>query len=324
MNVLVWTTGAARFADWSAQRGWRPTMAGLLRVVAALVPMLAPFPAYGQDLQPLPEVRAPVVDSTKTLTSDQIERLSLELRAFEQRKGSQISVVFVPTTRPESIEQYSIRLAERVKAGRSKVDDGVLILVAIQDRKTRIEVGYGLEGAIPDIVANQIRREVMNPYFRNNDFHGGVRAGVEALIKRIDGESLPPAWQEETGSREPNDLMSWVVVAIVVIVGLGGFLRRIFGRFIASGLVASIAGGGAWMLTSAAAIGGLVGVLAFVLSLLMLGRVFDFRSGRGGHRGGWSAGSGGGSWSGGGMSSSDWSGGGGGFGGGGASGSWDD
>ncbi|MFN0300770.1 MAG: TPM domain-containing protein [Burkholderiales bacterium] len=296
----------------------------MLRVVAAFVPMLALLPAYAQDLQPLPEVRAPVVDSTKTLTIDQVERLSALLRAFEQRKGSQISIVFVPTTRPESIEQYSIRLAERVKAGRSKVDDGVLILVAVQDRKTRIEVGYGLEGAIPDIVANQIRREVINPYFRNNDFYGGVRAGAEALIKRIDGESLPPAWHEEAGSREPNDLMRWVVVAIVMIVALGGFLRRIFGRFIASGVVASIAGGGAWMLTSVAAIGGLAGVLAFGLSLLMLGRVFDFGSGRGGHRGGWSAGSGGGSWSGGGSSSGDWSGGGGGFGGGGASGSWDD
>ncbi len=322
MIASMWTTGKAFFAASGAHGGWRRTFAALLWVVAAIAPMLTPLPAYAQDLQPLPEVRARVVDSTKTLTLDQVERLSIELRAFEERKGSQISIVFVPTTRPESIEQYSIRLAERVKAGRSKVDDGVLILVAVQDRKTRIEVGYGLEGAIPDIVANQIRREVMNPYFRNNDFYGGVRAGAAALIKRIDGESLPPAWHEEASSREPSDLMSWVVVAMVMVVGLSGLLRRIFGRFITSGLVASIAGGGVWMHTSVVAIGGLVGVLAFVLSLLMLGRVFQ--SGRGGHLGGWSAGSGGGSWSGGGSSSNDWSGGGGGFGGGGASGSWDD
>ncbi len=277
--------------------------------------------AFAQDLQPLPEVRAPVVDTTGSLTADQIGRLSSELRAFEQKKGSQISIVFVPTTAPESIEQYSIRLAERVKAGRSKVDDGVMILVAVRDRKTRIEVGYGLEGAVPDIVANQIRREVMNPYFRNNDFYGGVRAGADALMKRIEGESLPPPWQAESQSTDDGDPIAWIVPAMIFIFAFGGILRRIFGRLGASGVVAGIAGVGAWLLTSVAVIGGIVGLSAFLFSLLVLGRVFDFRSGQGGS---WAAGSGGGSWSGGGSSGGGWSGGGGSFGGGGASGSWDD
>ena len=316
--ITLTRTGAAVARWWS--RGIR-AKAWSASVFAALCLALNPGEAFAQDLQPLPDVRAPVVDTTGSLTADQISHLSSELRAFEQKKGSQISIVFVPTTAPESIEQYSMRLAERVKAGRSKIDDGVMILVVVRDRKTRIEVGYGLEGAIPDIVANQIRREVMNPYFRNNDFYGGVRAGVGALMKRIDGELPPPPWQAESQSADDGDPMAWIVPAMIFFFAFGGILRRIFGRLGASGIVAGIAGVGAWLLTSVAVIGGIVGLTAFLFSLLVLGRVFDFRSGQGGS---WSAGSGGGSWSGGGSSGSGWSGGGGGFGGGGASGSWDD
>ncbi len=276
--------------------------------------------ATAQDLQPLPEVSGPVVDTTGSLTTDQIERLTSELRAFVQRKGSQIAIVFVPTTLPEAIEQYSIRLAEAVKVGRSKADDGVLIVVAVQDRKTRIEVGYGLEGAVPDIVANQIRREVMNPYFRVNDFYGGVRAGAAALMKRIDGEALPPPWQGgDARADQTSDPMQWIIIALAALFGFGGMLKRALGRVAASGIVATVIGGGAWLLSGVALFGGIAGALAFVFSLLLLGRVIDFRPGGG--SGGWSTGAGRGGWSGGGGS---WSGGGGSFGGGGASGSWDD
>ena len=319
--MIAMTRSLARAPSRRSQRG-RLINWARAALVAACVGLASTFGSVqAQDLQSLPEVRAPVVDTTGSLSADQIGRLVAELRAFEQKKGSQISIVFVSTTQPEAIEQYSMRLAEQVKAGRSKVDDGVLILVVVTDRKTRIEVGYGLEGAIPDIVANQIRREVMNPYFRNNDFYGGVRAGAGALMKRIEGESLPPAWQPDSKGAEDSDQTGWIVPAVLLILAFGGILRKIFGRLAASGVVAGAAGVGAWLVTSVAAIGGIVGVVAFVFSLLVLGRVFDFRSGRAGS---WSAGSGGGSWSGGGLSGRDWSGGGGSFGGGGASGSWDD
>jgi uncharacterized protein len=292
----------------------RLAMVCLLVCVAIGLPLGT---ANAQDLQPLPEVRSPVVDLTSSLTADQVQQLTSELLTFEQRKGSQIAVVFVPTTMPETIEQYAIRLAERVKVGRTKSDDGVLILVAVQDRKTRIEVGYGLEGAIPDIVANQIRREVMNPYFRTNDFYGGVRAGAGALMKRIDGEAFPPPWQGDAKDQDSGDPMSWIIIALAAIFGLGGMLRRAFGRVAASGIVGTVVGGVGWVMSGAALIGGIVGILAFLFALMLLGRVIDFRPGGG--SGGWSTGGGG--WSGGGGS---WSGGGGSFGGGGASGSWDD
>lgn len=293
-------------------------MVRVLRWLVGIAVGLALGVATAQDAQPLPEVRSPVVDTTRSLTADQVQQLTSEILAFEQRKGSQIAVVFVPTTLPETIEQYSIRLAEVVKVGRRQADDGVLIVIAVRDRKMRIEVGYGLEGAIPDIFANQIRREVMNPYFRVNDFYGGARGGVEALMKRIDGEALPAPWHGDTGGDQSSDPMSWIILALAAMFGFGGMLRRAFGRVAASGIVATVIGGGAWLLSGVALVGGIAGLLALLFSLLALGRVIDFRPG-GGH-GGWSSGPGSGGWSGGGS----WSGGGGSFGGGGASGSWDD
>lgn len=303
---------------------------GAVRTMMLALLVAAAGLAGAQDLQPLPELNSPVVDTTGTLTADQIERLATELRAFEARKGSQIAVVFVPTTQPEAIEQYSIRLAEKAKVGRKKADDGVIVLVVTKDRKTRIEVGYGLEGAIPDIVANQIRRDVMNPYFRNGDFYGGVRAGTQALIKRADGEALPPPWQGEPqrGTEVGADYFEWILIGMVLVVVLGGVLKAIFGRFLGSAMVGGMAGTGAGLLSGIAFVGIGVGVLAFVFSLMLAGMLGGFNQRRGRYRGPWTGGWGGGGWSsGGGSGGGDiggWSGGGGSFGGGGASGSWDD
>ncbi len=315
----------------------RSRVRGLMRprswgVIGVLVLALAVAGlARAQDLQPLPELNSPVVDTTGTLTADQIERLATELRAFEAKKGSQIAVVFVPTTLPEAIEQYSIRLAEKAKVGRKKADDGVIVLVVTKDRKTRIEVGHGLEGAIPDIVANQIRRDVMNPYFRNGDFHGGVRAGTQALVKRIEGEDLPPPWQpgEQRGTEVGTDYFELLLIGIVLVVVLGGVLKAIFGRFLGSAMVGGVAGTGAGLISGITFLGVAVGVLAFVFSLMLAGMLGGFSNRRGRYRGPWTGGWGGGGWSsgGGGWGGGDiggWSGGGGSFGGGGASGSWDD
>jgi hypothetical protein len=141
---------------------------------------------------PVPPLSGPVVDQTGTLSSDEIDSLAKKIRDFEARKGSQISVLIVPTTQPEEIEQYSIRVAEAWKIGRNKIDDGAILLVAKNDRKLRIEVGYGLEGALTDVTTRRIIDEIITPRFRNGDFAGGISAGVDRIISVIDGEPLPP------------------------------------------------------------------------------------------------------------------------------------
>ena len=133
-----------------------------------------------------------MVDQTGTLSSDEIDSLEARVRDFEARKGSQIAVLIVPTTQPEEIEQYSIRVAEAWKIGRKKIDDGAILLVAKNDRKLRIEVGYGLEGALTDVTARRIIDEIITPRFRSGDFAGGISAGVDRIIGVIDGEPLPP------------------------------------------------------------------------------------------------------------------------------------
>src|SRR6202040_4031268 len=147
----------------------------------------------------VPPLSGRVVDQTGTLSSDDIARLTQTLKDLEQRKGSQVAVLIVPTTQPETIEQYSIRVAEAWKIGRKKIDDGARLVVAKNDRKLRIEVGYGLEGALTDVTTKRIIDEVITPKFKAGDFAGGVSAGVNRMIRVIDGEKLPapepPHWQ---------------------------------------------------------------------------------------------------------------------------------
>src|SRR4051794_30109302 len=260
------------------------------------------------------------MDQTNTLTAEQIASLDQTIRAFRDRKGSQITVLLVPTTQPEAIEQYSIRVVDAWKLGRKDISDGVLLLVAKDDRAVRIEVGYGLEGALPDVIANRIVSQVIVPRFRQGDFAGGIVEGVDRIIAVVEGEPLPEP--ERRAQRSPDGLGSILPVLLLLVFVGGGILRRIFGAFGGASAVGGIAGIVAWLLTSALGAALIAGVVAFMFTLLGGGGGFGgggWTSGRGGRGGYWGGGGfGGGGFGGGG----GWSGGGGGFGGGGASGRW--
>lgn len=167
----------------------------------------------------VPPLKARVTDLTGTLQPGQQAALEKTLQAFENSKGSQIAVLIVPTTRPETIEQYAIRVAEAWKLGRKGVDDGVLLLVARDDRNMRIEVGYGLEGAIPDAVAKRIVSEIITPHFKQDDYFGGIRAGVDRIIKVIEGEPLPEKKSSQPkGGGGGGD---WLAIGFVLAVVVG-------------------------------------------------------------------------------------------------------
>lgn len=257
----------------------------------------------------VPPLKARVTDLSATLQPAQQAGLEQTLKSFEEKKGSQIAVLIVPTTQPETIEQYAIRVAESWKLGRKGVDDGVLLLIARDDRALRIEVGYGLEGAIPDAVAKRIISEIILPYFKAGDFNGGIRAGVESIIKVIEGEPLPEAKKLRPGGKTSGNLDDWLGIAFIFTVVFGGLMRILFGQFVGGLIAGSVAAFIAWLLFASLLASFAAGVLVFIFTL----------AGRHGGMGGWSGGRGGGGWSGGG---GGFSGGGGGFGGGGASGRW--
>lgn len=294
-------------------------MHGRTLVLAALCLGLAlGADARAQELAPIPAPQGRVTDLTGTLTVAQAAALERELAAFEEKKGSQIAVLIVPTTRPEAIEQYAIRVAEQWKVGREGIDDGVIVLVAKNDLRLRIEVGYGLEGAIPDIKAKRVITEIMAPHFVQGDFDAGLRAGTQALMRLVEGEDLPPP----AAGRAPGggaDLQSMLVVLFMGAVFLAGVLPRLFGRFLGSLLTGGAVGVIAWILAGALLIGILAGAIAFVFALAFGGTGLGATRP---HRGGWGAGWPGGGFGGGGFGGGGWSGGGGSFGGGGASGSW--
>jgi uncharacterized protein len=276
------------------------------RLVGALLCLLAVLAAaWAQNLVPVPTLKARVTDLTGSLSADQITSLESKLAAFEARKGSQIAVLIVATTRPETIEQYSIRVADRWKLGRKGVDDGALLLVAREDRALRIEVGYGLEGPLPDAIAKRIIDDVMVPRLKSGDFYGGIDAGVDAMIKVVDGEPLPPALEQGNARDDSRGSLILFIVAIFVVIFLAKVLRALLGRLPAAVLLGGAAGVIVWLLVSSVAAAAVAGLLAFVFTLIG-------GAGFGGGYGGW-GGSGG---FGGGFS------GGGGFGGGGASGRW--
>ena len=279
-------------------------------LLALLLPVLLFALSAAADEVAVPALAHRVTDLTGTLSAEQQSALEAKLAQFEQQKGSQIAVLLVPTTQPEEIEQYSIRVVDAWKLGRKKVDDGVLILVAKNDRKMRIEVGYGLEGVIPDAVAKRIVAEVMTPRFKQGDFYGGIAAAADALIGLINGEALPaPSAQRQASSNN-----SWTGMLPFLLFGaliVGGLLRAMLGSFLGGAATGGLIGAAVWIFGGGLLIAIVLAVIAFFLSMSgglgamsMLGGGF----GRGGFGGG-----GGGGFSGGG---------GGGFGGGGASGSW--
>ncbi|KDB09652.1 protein of unknown function DUF477 [Burkholderia sp. lig30] len=278
-------------------------------VRAALVALAALFwwsGAVSQTGQPVPALSTRVTDATGTLSDEQRSTLEQALKDYEARKGSQIAVLIVPTTQPETIEQYSIRVVEQWKLGRTRVDDGVLLIVAKNDRTLRIEVGYGLEGVLTDATSNRIIEDIIVPRFRRGDFYGGVSAGVDSIMRVIDGEPLPPPRHSRGGGTG-----SLLPVLFVLTMVAGGVLRTLFGRLPGAVITGGAVGFVAWLLSGAILVAIVAGVISLVFTLIGAG--MGMRVGGpyiGGHPGGRGSGR------------DIFRGGGGGFGGGGASGRW--
>jgi len=267
----------------------------------------------------IPSLERRVTDLTQTLTPDERDALETKLAQFEQEKGSQVAVLLLPTTGEETIEQYGIRLADAWKVGRKKVDDGVILIVAKEDRKMRLEVGYGLEGAIPDVTAHRIIDEIITPYFKDGEFYGGINAGINAIIQRINGEPLPePEWDkgDPTVEESPPLFITMVLIGLGLII-ITGFLKGISVSFLLS-LISGLI-----FLPNSFFLGAFSFAISILIALSVLSAIFLVGSlgGRSGGGSGWSSGGGSGGFSGGG-GFGGFSGGGGGFGGGGASGSW--
>ena len=274
------------------------------------------------ELAPIPHLSALVVDATATLNQQEIAQLDAKLKAFEAQKGSQIAVLIVPTTQPEDIAQYSIRVVDQWKIGRKKQDDGIFILIAKEDRKMRIEVGRGLEGAIPDLYAKRIVDEELKPHFKQGDFYGGINAATDKLTGLITGENLAPPTSND-GPVSDFHLGQYWPFYLVGILFLGNILTSILGRFFGSTATAGIVGGATGLL-SIWPMGIFAGLTAFIVTLFWFSSGGISSNGGRSAGGGWTGGgSGWGGTSGGSSGGSSWGGGGGGdFGGGGASGDW--
>lgn len=290
-----------------------------LGTVIALIAACSSFAAANADV-PVPALTAPVIDLTATLTPQQQAALEQTLRNFEARKGSQLAVLLVPTTQPETIEQYALRVAEQWKLGRGKIDDGALLLIAKNDRALRIEVGYGLEGALSDATSNRIVEEIIVPRFKAQDYYGGIADGVDRIIRVIDGEPLPAP---STPQVAPRSIGQWFPLLMLLVFVGGGILRAMFGRMTGSLTTGAAVGALAWMLAGTVLVAAFAGLFAFIFTLAAgaTGRRSAWYGGGRGGLGGWSGGGWGGS--GGGLGGGGgFRGGGGGFGGGGASGRW--
>jgi len=260
----------------------------------------------------VPALTGHVVDLTGTLSAAQKDTLNQTLTSFETRKGSQLAVLIVPTTVPESIEQFGIRVADKWKLGRKKIDDGVILIIAKNDHSVRIEVGYGLEGALTDALSKRIIEQIIVPRFKEQDFYGGINEAATQIMRVVDGEPLQaPAANSDSLI---DQALSLAPMLVVIVILAGGFFRRMFGR-LASAIVSGLLSAGlAWFLVGHFLLAILTGIAGFVFSLIL--GFFGGRTGGGFYNGG--SGPGGSSSTG----SGGFSGGGGGFGGGGASGKW--
>ncbi|MBI2772422.1 MAG: TPM domain-containing protein [Burkholderiales bacterium] len=283
--------------------------------------LLAMFGARAQELQPVPALSAHVIDSTGTLDAIQIKGLDDKLAAFEKEKGSQVVFLVVATTQPEDIASYANRVGNAWKIGRKGIGDGLLLVVAKNDRKIRIEVAKTLEGAIPDLAAKRIIDSALTPNFRQNEYAGGLQAAADQIIALIKGEALPEP-QAQSSSSHGVDGFNWMDLAIFLFIAVP-VVGSVLGRILGHKLGALVTGGGvgvvALFITSSLAVASIAGVAALLFSLFSSFRPPAFSRGWSSGGGGWSSGGGSsGSSSSGGFSS----GGGGDFGGGGASGDW--
>lgn len=303
-------------------------MSRLRQLALLLLLLLANFALRAQDVLPVPPLSGRVIDQTGTLTASQADGLTKKLAAFEAESGPQIVILMVPTTLPEDIAAYAQRIGDAWKIGRRDVGDGLLIVVAKNDRRVNIQTAKALEGAVPDLATRQIIDSAIRPAFRADDYAGGLNGAVDQLIARIKGENLPAPTRKSAQSKSffklpPTDLLIFAFIALPIVASV---TRRIFGRGLGALASAGATGALAWLVTSSlvflsigALIGLLFGLFAGASSLLRSaggGGLGGGGFGGGGFgAGGWSGGGGGG---GGGFSS----GGGGNFGGGGSSGSW--
>jgi uncharacterized protein len=292
-----------------------------LRGLLVLLALLLPLAGWAQDVLPVPALSGRVIDQTGTLSAAQVAALDAKLAAFEAQSGPQIVVLMVPATAPEDIAAYAQRVADSWKIGRREVGDGLLLVVAKNERRVRIEVAKALEGAVPDLAARQIIDQHIRPAFRADDYAGGLNRAVDALMARIRGEGLPAPHARPGGSGP--DLEQLGLFFFVGVPIIGSVLTGVFGRRLGSVLTAGAAGGLAWWITTtlwlavAAGVGALlvVGLFGIGSAARRAGRgqggPWIGTGGFGGEGGGWGGGGGGGFSSGGGD-----------FGGGGASGDW--
>lgn len=281
-----------------------------------------PLAALAQPLQPIPPLSARVIDQTATLTDSQRRALEDKLAAFERERGSQVVVLLVRTTAPEDIADYTQRLGDAWKIGRKDIGDGVLLVVAKDDRTLRIATAKAVEGAIPDLIAHRIIEGVITPRFKQGDFQAGLDAGVDQILARLKGEELPlpDAGNAAAADTDWRELLIFIGLAAPVITRV---LRSVLGRALGSLAATAIVGGIAWSFTGSVFIALAAALLALVMGLLMANLPRRGGGGGPGQGGGWGGGGfgggpGGGSSGGGGFSS----GGGGNFGGGGSSGRW--
>lgn len=302
-------------------RAW--LLAVALAFGAAFVPFAAATPAATPaataasaataTVNGVPTLRQHVTDQTGTLSASQLAELEALLVALEQRKGSQVAVLIVASTGERPIEDYALAVAEQTRLGREKTDDGLLLLIAKDDRKARIEVGYGLEGVMTDAISSRVIREYLAPKFRAGDYFGGIRDALATIVKLVDGEPLPPPMAAAERESGPPPLLFGVFLGLFVgLFASGTRIRPVFFRRLAAGGIAAALG---WAIFSL----GLAAVVAAVVALLVSG-AGGGRFGSGG--GSWGSFPGGGGWGSSGGGGGGWSGGGGSFGGGGASGSW--
>ncbi len=299
------------------------------RLAALCLLWLVTTVALAQQVAPIPPLDSPVIDTTGTLDAATQSQLVQQAQALQQRKGSQLQVLVVPTTEPEDIAQYTQRAYDQWKLGRQGVDDGVILVVAKDDRRVRIQPGYGLEGAIPDATASRVIQEYLVPKFRAGDFAGGITDASAQLVRLIDGEPLPAPVADHPAGRDRGG--NWLFALIAAFIA-ANVIRGLFNGTPAGvrGLLAAVGGGGvAWLISSALLVGGIGAFIGLFMGLAGAGAGRfardDSWGGFGGGPGGWGGGSGG-SWGGGGGfgggGGGGWSGGGGMSGGGGASGSW--
>lgn len=315
---------------------WR----GLVALALGLWLVLAGGWARAQDVQAVPPLAGRVVDQAGALPGPQRVALTGQLAQLERETGAQVVILMVTTTQPEDIAAYAQRVADTWKIGRRTVGDGLLIVVATQDRKMRMEVAKTLEGAIPDLMAKRIITEQLTPAFRQGDYAGGLAAAVTRIGGLIQGEHLPPpdpGWNPDGGSPSApagdagTDLFTWIILAVVMLPIFARVIVAVFGRKLGPLLTGGGAGGLAWLMTASPFVAAAAGVVGLVVAAVIAVATFlaptVTRSTRSSSPGGWGGGGwgngGGGSWGGGSSSGGGFSSGGGGdFGGGGASGSW--